>query len=96
MDLAEVNMQSFYKEEPSILNPREQDIIIGKNLLGDYTFPIQIMVEDSGQTIMQEIRIKIIQIQVSENEEVIKKNYISDLNFLIKITTFPKQKGFQN
>ena len=70
MDLAEVNMQSFYKENGFINNEIKESKENNKTLIGDFTFPIQIHVEDSGQSIMQEIRIKILQIQVSENEEV--------------------------
>jgi glycerol-3-phosphate dehydrogenase len=70
MDLTEVNLPSFlnqasYMKQSDIQNPQENGEILGK-----FSLPIQINIEESGQTIMQEIEIVIFRVSVSENQNV--------------------------
>ena len=65
MELTQVNLDSFNHEDISSLNPNKNTI-----QLGHFNFPVQIKIEETGQTIMQEICLKIFQLQVSEIEQV--------------------------
>lgn len=70
MDLTQVDLESLHKNQTSHFGANSLPIEERKDVLGNYTFPIQITIQETEQTIMQQIHIQILREQVSEIDQV--------------------------
>jgi hypothetical protein len=70
MDLTHVNLDSLYQIDNSSNTSHLHIQPQNKSKLGEFIFPVQIKIEDSGQTIIQDICLEIFEIRISEIEQV--------------------------